>query len=208
MGILHYVYMLFPHSLRIWGNEQKAKWIIKHRGRGGAAEVAPISIVGGGRGFMEDGGKFLRGDGHLEAKVKRVNGEVEYKDLGHNTVVDAGCDAFADDWYDGSDEITSFNYHAMGTGGSPPSQPAVTVTALATEVESRTSGTKSKPASKQFRTVGTIAATAARSINEWGLLNASSSGILFCTRWFTAIALATGDSIEFTYTFTFNSFTS
>ena len=114
----------------------------------------------------------------------------------------------ADDWFDGSDDITAFNWHAMGTGGSPPGTPAVTASALVTEVESRVSGTKSKPATKQVRTIATITATAARTINEWGLFNAATVGIMISNRWFTAIVLATNDAIEFTYTFTFNSFTS
>lgn len=159
---------------------------------------------GGGAVVISEGTRL---DGHLTARVIRADGCVEEYDLGHNTVTDAGVAFLVDDWDNNATDITTLNFHAMGTGGSPPSTPAVTVTALVTEVESRVSGTKSQPAANQIRTVATITATAARTINEWGLFSASTAGTMWSSRWFTAITLANGDAIEFTYTLTVSSFT-
>lgn len=156
----------------------------------------------GAPGFSES----LRLEGHLTAKVLRADGSVEEHNLGHNTVTDAGVAFLTTDWHDGSTDITALNWHAMGTGGGTP-PPPVTRTTLVTEVESRSSGTKTKPAANQIRTVATITATAARAINEWGLFSASTGGTLWSIRWFSNINLAIGDSIEFTYTLTVSSFT-
>lgn len=152
--------------------------------------------------------------GHLTARVIRNGGTVQEIDLGKdefdegpNTVTDAGVAALVNDWFDGSKDITNFVWHEMGTGGSPPGTPGVGLTALVTPVESRVSGTKSKPAANQIRVVATITATAPRTINEWGLFDAASSGTMWSVRWFTAIVLATNDAIEFTYTLTVSSFT-
>ena len=112
-----------------------------------------------------------------------------------------------DDWDDSTTDITTMNYHEMGTGGTPPGSPAVTVTTLVTAVETRTAGTKSQPAANQIRSIGTITATAIRAINEWGLFSASTGGVLWSSRWFTVINLGSGDAIEFTYTLTISSFT-
>lgn len=218
-SILRFLYLLLPKKLRIWGNGLKTKYILRHRGRGRHG----IHLEG------ELGVRVFRGLGSVVRELARRE-DVDFDKLpdykqkewvekakayilaeeggkGPNTVTDAGVAFFVDDWDGGTTDITNFNYHAMGTGGSPPSTPAVTATALVTEVESRVSGTKSQPAANQFRTVATITATAPRTINEWGLFSASSSGTMFSSRWFTAISLAINDAIEFTYTFTFTSFT-
>jgi hypothetical protein len=142
----------------------------------------------------------------LKEQAKKII-EAEDVDVGPNTVTDAGVAFLVDDWDNNATDITTMNYSAMGTGGSPPSTPAVTATALVTEVESRVAGTKSQPAANQIRSVATITATAPRTINEWGLFSAAAAGTMWSNRWFTAISLATNDAIEFTYTLTISSFT-
>jgi hypothetical protein len=199
----------------VWGNHVKTLWKLrKLRGR----------VVEGQLGI-----RIFRG---LEVKAQEISGllKVDYDKLpegakarlreqakalitpeqaptGPNTVTDAGVAFLVDDWDNNTTDITNFNYHEMGTGGSPPGTPAVTATALVTPVETRSAGTKSQPAANQIRSVATITATAARTINEWGLLSASTAGTLWSNRWFTAISLATSDAIEFTYTLTVSSFT-
>jgi len=231
---LRWIYTHLPLRLRIKVNEWKTgiglKYFKKKRGRQGP--VKPSDTMIETSGVMWSGqlqAKIYRG---LVAKAVEISGmpfeayeklpeeakqrllnqakglvESEIVDEGHNTVTDAGVAFLVDDWDNNAQDITTMNFHAMGTGGSPPSTPAVTATTLVTEVESRVAGTKSQPAANQIRTVATITATAPRTVNEWGLLSASSGGTLWSTRWFTAIVLATNDAIEFTYTFTLTSFT-
>jgi hypothetical protein len=203
-----WIYVRAPYKLRVKANEWKTWFSIfvlkQPRGRRSATEHDWL---------CEHHGRLI--EGNLVARVIRKDGTREkynlgydeYKDEGPNTVTDAGVAAMVNDWYDASKDITSFNYHEMGTGGSPPSTPAVTVTTLVTPVETRSSGVKSKPSANQIRSVATITATAPRTINEWGLFDAATSGTLWSSRWFTAISLASGDAIEFTYTLTISSFT-
>lgn len=206
--LLRWFYVRLPRAFRVKGNEWRTRFrqeVLKRpRGRVGPARQEDW--------MCEHHGRLI--EGGLVARVIRKDGTIETHDLGGdkfaegpNTVTDAGVAFLVDDWDNSATDITNFNYHAMGTGGSPPSTPAVTATTLVTEVESRVAGVKSQPAANQIRTVATITATAPRTINEWGLLSAAAAGTLWSTRWFTAISLASGDAIEFTYTLTISSFT-
>lgn len=206
-----WLYVRFPYKVRVkfneWRTRVRLEILKKPRGRIGPARNEDY--------MCEHRGRMI--NGYLGIRVFRKDGTVESFDGGDdmftegpdgpNTVTDAGVAALVDDWDNNAKDITAFNYHAMGTGGSPPGTPAVTVTTLVTEVETRTAGVKSQPAANQIRTVATITATAPRTINEWGLLDAAAAGTLWSSRWFTAIVLASGDAIEFTYTLTVSSFT-
>lgn len=90
-------------------------------------------------------------------------------------------------------------YVAMGTAGTTA---AATDTALGTEVETRTSGTESivttTATSDTYQTVGTITASATRSITEAGTFDASSTGNMGVSATFSSIALANGDSLQLT----------
>jgi len=90
---------------------------------------------------------------------------------------------------------------AWGTGTNAA---AVTDTALQTESsESRTTGTASRQTTTvtndTYRVVGTITATGSRAITEAGLFDASTTGNLYVRSVFSAINLATNDSIQFTF---------
>jgi hypothetical protein len=199
---------LVPRVLRAWLNSVKTSF--------------KMQVLGVPRGRskkdMRSGNAIYEGmkmiEGRLRMKVIRADGRIEHVDPqtgecyeGPNTVTDAGVAFLVDDWDDDTTDITTMNYHEMGTGGSPPGTPAVGVTTLVTAVESRVAGTKSQPAANQIRSVATITATATRAINEWGLLSASTGGTLWSSRWFTVINLNSSDAIEFTYTLTITSFT-
>jgi len=153
---------------------------------------------------MEEGHTKWMIEGQLDAKVTRADGTVEEKDLGKNTVTDAGVAFLVNNWFNKSTDINLFNYHEMGTGGS--GTPPVTDTALTTAVETRGTGTLSKPTAPQIRSVGTCTATTTRTIIEWGLFSATTAGTMWSKRRFTSITLASGDSIEFTYTLSITSF--
>ena len=90
-------------------------------------------------------------------------------------------------------------YVAMGTGTGQ----TTTATTLATEVETRTSGTESivttTVTNDTYQVVGTVSATATRAVTESGLFDASTTGNIFTYADFSAINLASGDSIQFTW---------
>lgn len=125
--------------------------------------------------------------------------------------------------------VTTNTYTLLGSvgngssGGSPTSQRlnGAGDTALVTDSGvARVTGVQSNPAGNQYRSVATMTFASSLAIVEWGLFSASSSGTLWDRRWFntsqapqvtasTALTAApinvnNGDSIQATYTATFN----
>lgn len=95
---------------------------------------------------------------------------------------------------------TEPTYVAWGTGAGTA---AVTDTTLFTEsAEARVSGTSSQATTTTtndtYQVVGTITASAGRTITNAGLFDASSAGNLFVKGDFTGVALNAGESIQFT----------
>lgn len=91
----------------------------------------------------------------------------------------------------------------MGVGATGATRTAVAAdTALSTEVETRTSGTESVVTTSvtgdTYQVVGTITATASRSVDEMGLFDASSAGNMGVSATLNVVSLANGDSIQFT----------
>ena len=146
--------------------------------------------------------------GWLRARHLDPAGDVvAVHDLGSGLVTDAGVAALVDDWFDGSADITTFNYHDSGTGTTAA---AVGNTDLETPAgpSTRATGTKSQPSANQLRSVATITYTSTLSITEWGLFNQSARGagsVMWDHRVFSAISVTDGDAVEFTYTLTVNS---
>jgi len=68
----------------------------------------------------------------------------------------------------------------------------------------RATGTRSQPAANQYRSVGTVTFDAITAVTEHGILSqaATGGGVLWDRSVFTAINVASGDSIQFTYTCT------
>lgn len=92
-------------------------------------------------------------------------------------------------------------YVAWGTGSGTS---AATDTALFTEAsEARVAGTSSvvttTTTNDTYRVVGTLTASAAKTITNAGLFDAATGGRLFLKGDFTGIALNSGDSIQFTF---------
>ena len=109
----------------------------------------------------------------------------------------------ATDFFDGSTDITTFDFHDAGTGTNAEN---VSNTALQTPWGgARVSGTASNPAANQYRSVATITFNNTFAIVEHGLFNASSSGTLWDRTVFSAINVVNTDAIQFTYTLTINS---
>jgi hypothetical protein len=126
-------------------------------------------------------------------------------------ITDAGVAFLVDDWDNNATDITNMNYHGCGTSTVAES---TADTALGTESgtalnpdNTRATGTKSQPAANQLRSIGTLTFDASAAVTEHGLFSTSVVGQ--ATLWdrsvFSAINVANGDSIQFTYTCTVSS---
>lgn len=98
---------------------------------------------------------------------------------------------------------------AMGVGATGAARTAaVGDTALSTEVETRTSGSESVVTTTgtgdTMQVTGTIVASAGRSVDEFMLNDASSSGHMGFSATFTVLALSSGDAAAFTAKTQFN----
>lgn len=148
----------------------------------------------------------------LEARLVRADGSIiNYGILSHRVVTDAGVAYLVDDWDNSATDLTNMNYHGCGTGTTAE---AAGDTALVTESttvlnpdSTRATGTKSQPAANQLRSVGTSSFDGSAAITEHGLFSqaATGGGTLWDRSVFSAINVASGDSIQWTYTCTVNS---
>lgn len=120
--------------------------------------------------------------------------------LGNRVVTDAGVAFMADDFFDASTDITTFDFHDMGTGTTAA---AVGDTVLQTPWGgARVSGTATNPTAPVYRTVATIPFTGTFAITEHGLFSASTGGTLWDRTVFAAINVVNGDSIQNQYDLT------
>lgn len=168
-----------------------------------------LSLKGFVRGLAGTG---IFGTSRLYATVLRANGDIQHLGLLSTKVItDAGVAFLVDDWDANGQDISTMNYHGCGTGAVAEN---VTDTALGTESttalnpdSTRATGTRSQPAANQYRTVGTLTFDGSAAITEHGILSqaATGGGTLWDRSVFTAINVASGDSIQFTYTCTVSS---
>src|SRR5581483_2481995 len=144
----------------------------------------------------------IRIEGRLSAKVIRTNGRIlNLGCISKRVVTTAGVNFLRDDFAGAGSDISTFKYHASGTATGAE---AVSDTALGTEVtdNARTAGTQDNSVSKHYKSVGTISYTGAHAITEHGLFSAVSSGTLWDRSVFSAVNVANGESIQFTYDLT------
>lgn len=170
---------------------------------------ARLFVKGALRGLAGTG---ILGIGRLHASVLRADGRIEHLGLLSTKVItDAGVTFLRDDFNNNAQDVTTFNFHGCGTGAVAE---AVGDTALGTESttalnpdSTRATGTRSTPAGNQFRTVGTLTFDASAAITEHGIFSQAAvpGGTLWDRSVFAAINVASGDSIQFTYTLTLSS---
>lgn len=151
----------------------------------------------------------LHGSLFLE-KVDGLTGQrINYGLVSLRVVTTAGVNYLAADFNDGASDVSSFDYHGLGTGTNAE---AAADTTLQTEISTeytgnvRASGTPSNPSANLYRSVGTNTLDSGTpAITEHGLFTASTSGTLWDRSIFSAINLvgANGDSLASTYTVTF-----
>jgi hypothetical protein len=173
---------------------------------------ARLAAKGFWRGLAKAEG--IVGVGRLHVTVYRGDGRIEHLGLVCTKVItDTGVTYLRDDFNNSAQDITNMNFHGAGTGTNAE---AAADSALQTESttalnpdSTRATGTRSTPASNQFRSVGTLTFDADAAITEHGILSqaATGGGVLWDRSKFAAINVvgANGDSIQFTYTLTLSS---
>lgn len=145
----------------------------------------------------------------LRGRLRTADGRwVDYGVLSRRVITNAGVTFLRDDFNNNAQDITTLNYHGCGTGTNAE---AAGDTALQTESttalnpdSTRATGTRSTPASNQFQSVGTLTFDASAAVTEHGILSqaATGGGTLWDRSVFSAINVASGDSIQFTYVLT------
>jgi hypothetical protein len=126
-------------------------------------------------------------------------------------ITDAGVAFLVNDWNDNSTDLTNFFYHGLGTGTTAE---AAADTALVTELTTqlnpdnvRATGTKSKPAANQLRSVGTLTFDASVTVAEHGIFSSATvgAGTLWDRSVFTGLPFVSTDSLQTTHTTTVSS---
>lgn len=150
----------------------------------------------------------------LEIRARRKDGTWEdYGVVGYRLVTDAGVAYIVDDFDNGagSADISLFNFHGVGTGTTAE---AAADTALVTESttiltvnSTRATGSRSQPAANQYRSTGAVSFDGAGAITEHGLFTTepTGGGTLLDRTVFSAVNVASGESISAQYTLTVNS---
>lgn len=147
----------------------------------------------------------------LAIRAKLAGEWVDFGVVSRRVVTDAGVAFMVDDWDNSSVTLANLNYHGCGTGATAE---AAGDTALVTESttvlnpdSTRATGTRSQPAANQYRSVGTVTFDGSAAITEHGLFSqaATGGGTLWDRSVFSAVNVASGDSIQFTYTATLTS---
>lgn len=87
-------------------------------------------------------------------------------------------------------------YGGIGTGGTGA---VVGDTALTTEVETRDETTDTQPSAVQFQAISEQAITGTHAIDEAGLFDASTTGVMMLTATFDIVNLESGDTFEITW---------
>ena len=145
----------------------------------------------------------------LRGIVIRADGTVvDYGLLGRHLIVTAGKNFVTDAWQN-IVELEVMKFHAIGTGTNAA---AAGDTALQTELSTvynpdntRATGSLTEGAGANvFRTVGTNTVDNTAAVTEWGLMSqaATGGGTLFDRQVFSALNLASGDSLQTTYDLT------
>jgi len=127
--------------------------------------------------------------------------------FGPNLIVNAG-EAFLVDAWQNIVELEIMRFHGCGVGVAAAGE---TDTALGTESttalnpdSTRATGSLTEASASVFRTVGTLTFDATAAITEWGLfsLSGTGTGVMWSRIVFSAINVASADSIQFTYDLT------
>lgn len=150
----------------------------------------------------------------LELKLIKADGTIiDYGVVSYRVVTDAGVAFLIDDWDANGQDISTMNFHGLGTGTTAEN---ANQTALVTESttalnpnSTRATGTRSQPSANIYRSVGTLTFDTDAAVTEHGLFSqeATGGGTMWDRSVFSAINVvgANGDSIQSTYSVTVTS---
>ena len=153
--------------------------------------------------------RLLRDNAYVPDLARYFGGDVlAYGTVSQRKVTTAGVNYLVDAWQN-SVELENLKYHGVGTGTNAESNGD---TALQTESttalnpdSTRATGSLTEGASANiFRTVGTVTFDNTAAITEHGIFSQSATGggTLWDRSVFSAINVASADSIQFTYDLT------
>jgi len=148
---------------------------------------------------------WIRPNATLTARHLRRNPETgEYEEVDKRIAHGAVTTVFVNDVVDSlvaAAYLNDYKYHDSGTGTAAESA-SDTALGIPTGI-ARVTGTQLEGASANiYKTVGTITYNGTYAITEHGVFDAVTSGILMDRTVFSAINVANGDKIEFTYQLT------
>ncbi len=164
------------------------------------------------RELVERISRSVIGESNLALKVIRpYRGSTKVEDLGivsRRVVTDTGV-GFQVDAFQNLVEVELMKFHGIGTGGTAE---AASQTALVTELttqynpdSTRATGTTTESAANAYQTVGTNAVDSAVAVTEHGIFSAVTAGVLLDRSLFAVVNLASGESLQSTYTYTLTS---
>lgn len=141
----------------------------------------------------------------------RADGDVLELGLASMRVVTTAGVNFITDAFQGTTELEILKYHGLGTGtNSEASADTALQTELSTQYnpnDTRATGSLTEGASANiYRTVGTNTVDASAAVTEHGIFSqaATGGGTLLDRSVFSAVNLASGDSLQSTYDYTTN----
>jgi len=150
----------------------------------------------------------LKTKGIIDFVIKDVNGNVRDSWTITNTITNTGKAAFAG-LAGNTGSVSAFTYLALGTGATSP---ASSQTALTTEISangfSRASATVSRVTTTEtndtLQLVKTWTATGSQTVQEIGVFNAASSGIMSARALTTSKSFVNGEQFQATYKIIFS----
>lgn len=172
-------------SLRRWHNARQINSGKSPRGR-----TSPLS-----------GGVIERAmEGHTLLTVEHVRGGevIDTRTIENRCITDVGAAALVAS--SAPNTAYAFNYHDCGTGTT--AEAAAQTTLITAFGGSRVAGSQSNPSSKVYQSEATITFAGAFAITEHGLFSAAAAGTLLDRSLFSAVNVASGDSIKFTFQLT------
>ena len=148
--------------------------------------------------------------GFLSALVERPGEDVE--DLGLvsvKKVTAAFCNQVVDAMIGSSTVINDFNQHKMGSGSAAAASGDSALGAAMSGAQAATGGAAATHGATSliYRSIGTVTATYNSEVEEHGLFNRSTGGVLLDRSVVTAISVNTDDVITWTYELSVNTST-
>jgi hypothetical protein len=147
-----------------------------------------------------------------ELYLKKISaGQVDDLGLASLRLITTNGVGFIVDAFENLVELEIMKFHGIGTGtNAENASDSALQTELTTQYNpdnTRATGTTSETSSNIYQSIGTNAVDAGVAITEHGLMSVSTSGsgVLFDRSVFSAVNLASGDSLQSTYLGTFNS---